>query len=376
MRPNPLRWSLRRRAAVGLLALAALGVGTGLTLGGGETLHPRARPVDKGIWISRAELAALPMSGGAWRHLRQVADGDLGKPDVANQNSTHDVTTLAVALVYARTGKARYREKAVDAIRSAMGTEDGARTLAVGRNLAAYVIAADLVNLRGYAPGIDRAFRSWIGELRRKQFGGRTLVSTHELRPNNWGTMAGASRVAIDAYLGDEEDRRRAAQVFRGWLGDRDAYHGFVFGRDSWQLDPDNPVAIAPVGATRDGLSLDGALLPEMRRGGEFRIPPKHTSYPWGALAGALVQAQLLARQGYDVWQWEDQALRRAVDFLYRLDEEFGGWWAENDDTWEPWLVNEVYGTSYPTRPAVVPGKNMGWTDWLYPARRSPAAGS
>ena len=42
-----------------------------------------------------------------------------------------------------------------------------------------------------------------------------TLVSTHENRPNNWGTHAGAARAAVARYLGDSApagpDRRRSS---------------------------------------------------------------------------------------------------------------------------------------------------------------------
>lgn len=368
-RPKLPHIQIGRRSVIALLIAGAAAFGTGLALPHRDDhrVHRAAPPVDKGLWISRAEIAKLPRRGPAWRRLLKAAKSDIGRGDVADQNSTHDVETLAVALVFARTRDERYREKAVDALMSAIGTENGARALAVGRNVAAYVIAADLVNLRGYDPPAYRRFADWLRRLRTETFRGRTLAATHEIRPNNWGTMAGASRIAIDVYLGDAKDLARAATVFRGWLGDRAAYHGFLFGRDdTWQLDPSNPVAVQPAGATLGGLSVDGALSADMRRGGKFRIPPKRTEYPWGALAGALVQAQLLSRQGYDAWQWSDQALRRAVDFLYRLDEAYGGWWARGDDAWEPWLVNAVYGTSYPTEPVLLPGKNMGWTDWMY----------
>jgi hypothetical protein len=56
---------------------------------------------------------------------------------------------------------------------------------------------------------------------------GRTLISTHEQRPNNWGTHAGASRVAASAHIGDDADVARAAAVFKGFLGDRASYAGF-----------------------------------------------------------------------------------------------------------------------------------------------------
>jgi hypothetical protein len=102
-----------------------------------------------------------------------------------------------------------------------------------------------------------------------------------------------------------------------------------------------------------------------MRRGCPIQFPPCLTGYPWEGLQGALVQAMILYRQGYDVWNWENQAFLRAVQFLYDLEQQYGSWWATGDDTWVPWLINHVYNTSFPTDPANI-GKNMGWTDWMY----------
>ncbi len=88
-----------------------------------------------GIWVAPEQLARLPTDGPAWNRLEAIAAGDLGKANIADQDSTHDVRTLAVALVYARTGDTSYRGKAADAIMAAIGTEAGGRTLARGRNL-------------------------------------------------------------------------------------------------------------------------------------------------------------------------------------------------------------------------------------------------
>ena len=111
----------------------------------------------------------------------------------------------------------------------------------------------------------------------------------------------------------------------------------------------------------KDGHSIDGALPEEMRRGGDFQWPPAQTGYAWEGLQGAIVQAEILHRAGYDTWQWEDQALLRAVEFLESI-----GWSADGDDRWQIWLINYAYGTSFSTQTAVSPGKNMGWTDWSH----------
>lgn len=325
-----------------------------------------ARAEMRGIWISSLDLQSLPMAGPAWQRLKLAADGPLGQAQIRDQDSDHDVKTLAVALVYTRMGDSRYRAKAASAIFAAIGTERGGRTLALSRNLPGYVIAADLIDLSGYDAARDQQFRAWLSHVRYEALDGLTLISTHERRPNNWGTHAGAARIAADLYLGDTADLARAALVFKGWLGDRSAYSGFKYGDLSWQASQSAPVGINPLGAHKAGYSIDGALPDDMRRGGRFRMPPGRTGYPWGALEGALIQAQLLSRAGYDGWAWEDQALLRAARFLYSLDRTYGGWWARGDDTWQPWLLSSVYGVKFPVTMPARPGKSLAWTDWTH----------
>jgi hypothetical protein len=249
---------------------------------------------------------------------------------------------------------------------SAIGTEAGGRTLALGRNLVSYVIAADLIDLKSYNATNDQRFRAWLSAVRSANLDGKTLINTHEERPNNWGTHAGASRIAADMYLGDTADLNRAATVFKGWLGDRAAYAGFDYGDLSWQANPSAPVGVNPAGAVKSGHSIDGAFPDDMRRGCSFQWPPCHTGYAWGAMEGASVQARLLSRAGFDSWNWSNKAMFRATQFLYNLDREVGGWWAEGDDEWEVWILNKAYGTSFPAAMPARAGKNMGWTDWTF----------
>jgi hypothetical protein len=319
-----------------------------------------------GIWTSARELASRPTSGPAWQALKSAADGPAGQANIADQNSDDDVNTLAAALVYARTGVDAYRAKAATAIAAAIGTEQGGRTLALGRNLASYVIAADLVDLGSYDSGLDANFRSWLSAVRTESLNGDTLIQTHETRPNNWGTMAGASRAAADAYLGDASDLDRAATVFRGYLGDRGAYAGFSFGDLSWQADPAQPVGVVPAGAVKGGLSIDGALPDDMRRGCPFTTPPCPTTYAWEGLQGVVVQAEILSRRGYDAFGWQDRAVLRAIQFLDRIDALYGGWWAASDDEWQPWVINSAYGAHFRAISPAGAGKLMGWTDWVF----------
>jgi hypothetical protein len=312
--------------------------------------------------MSTADIQHLPASGTAWYGLKAQADSALGTPNISNQDDDTDQIVLARALGYARTGNLAYRSTVATAIKQAVGTEVGGRTLALGRNLPAYVISADLINLKAYDPVFDsNVFRPWLRSLLTEVLDGKTLRQTHEQRPNNWGTHAGAARAAIASYLGDAAEMARTAQVFRGWLGDRSAYAGFTFGDLSWQCDSTKPVAINVTGCSKSGVAIGGALPEEMRRGGTFQWPPVATGYAWEALQGALLQAELLRTAGYDPWSWSDKALLRATQFLYGR----AGWPAVGDDEWQPWLIDKRYGTSYRGAAPAQTGKNFGYTDWL-----------
>ncbi len=316
-----------------------------------------------GMWLNAQEIAALPMTGTAWTYLKAQADQTSGFVTLSDQDSDANVKVLAKALVYARTGVPSYRAEVVTALRAiATGnTEKGARALAVGRELAAYVIAADLIDLRSADSALDTQFRAKLRYLLTAPMTGgpSTLIASQEQRPNNWGLHAGASRIAVAIYLGDKAQLDRAATVFQGWLGDRAKYAGFKYGELDWQSNPSQPVGVNPPVTSKVNHSIDGALPDDMRRGGSFTWPPKPTGYPWEALQGAVVQAELLSRAGYPAWQWQSKAILRSVQFLYSI-----GWPATGDDQWQVWLINRAYGTNYATNAKAPPGKNMGWTSW------------
>jgi hypothetical protein len=327
--------------------------------GGGGSSGPSV-----GILIGKSELAKLPTSGTAWINLKSWADGAAGTPDIQNQDEDNDIHVLAKGLVYARTGIASYRAGVLANLKAAVGSEAGGRTLALGRNLPGYVIAADLIDLGSYDPTFDNnVFRPWLRGLLSENLSGDTLRSTHEDRPNNWGTHAGAARAALARYLGATAELVRTAQVFHGWLGDRGSYAGFKYGDLSWQCDPANPVGINPRGCSKGGRVLDGALPDDMRRGGTFQWPPVSTGYPWEALQGATLQALILDRAGFNAFAWEDRAILRAASFLY----DRALWLPTGDDTWQPWLLNRVYNMTWAATSPAHAGKNMAFTDWLYP---------
>jgi hypothetical protein len=316
--------------------------------------EPPGEPAVAGtMWV---DVSTLPATGAAWDRMNAAASASWKAPNLADQNNQADISVLAGALVAARKGDPSMRNKVVKAIVTAVGTE-GDRTLALGRQITGYVLAADLIGYR------TPAFEDWLADLRHQTIGSKTLISTHEDRPNNWGTHAGMARVADAIYLGDTDDLARAATVFRGWLGDRDAYDGFDYDDDlSWHSDPSHPVGINPKGATIEGHDVDGVLPDDQRRTGGFSWPAPKGEYPWEAMQGAVATATLLERNGYpDVWQWSDAAILRAWKWLTNVNDNP----ADGDDEFLYPLISRAYGVPW-TPTAVKYGKSIGWTDWTH----------
>jgi hypothetical protein len=285
-------------------------------------------------------------------------------PDLSNQDNNADVQTLAAALVFAKTGDTAMRDKVCRNLDKVQGTEAGARALAVARGVQAYALAADYVNAPANCAN-EPKFRSWLSGIRRfaTTGGPSNIITCDEQRPNNWGTHCGASRIAVDIYLGDTADLQRAATVFRGWTGERSAYAGFSYGDLSWQADSSKPVGVNPVGAKKGSLDVDGVLPDDQRRGGSCCTLTKE-NYVWEALQGATTQALLLAVQGYDSLNWGNRAIQRAVAWEYRVNN----FPATGDDHFLPYIVNRVYGTSFSTSSGSAFGKGMGGSEWFAPA--------
>ncbi len=340
--------------APGLILLAALLLLVCITLPSGAVEVPL-----EAIWIGKQELKRLPASGPAWERLKRHADRPAGSPNLRDQEESNNRIVLAKALVYARTGIASYRNDVIDQCMRAIGTESGGRTLSLARKLVTYVIAADLA---GMPPDKDSLFREWLRRPLTEELDGLTLQTTHELRPNNWGTHAGATRAAVAVYLGDREELERTALVFKGWLGDRSAYSGFLYGDVSWQCDPSAPAGINPKGCTKDGHPIGGVLPDDQRRSGPFRWPPPKEGYVYEALQGAVVQAEILRRAGYDTFNWSDQALARAYQWLYEVAQ----FPAEGDDLALLPIIDRQYGTRLTPHGLLHSAKNVSWTDWTH----------
>ncbi len=336
------------------------------------------------MWISSSELMSLPTSGSAWDRMRTAAYGSWGTPDLKDQASKHDINLLAGALVYARTGDASLRTKVRDGIIAAKRTLDESSewqtsngVLATGRQLGAYVISADLINLKSYDAAADNEFRIWLSSIRTTNIGThsrwKNLKYTCENATANWSAFACASRIAASIYLGDSADVQRSSSIIRALLGERNYYPADAPGKNgyfehtadyqtSWSCNETSWTGINPP-CVKSGVNIDGALIEDASRGGVCcTLQGPGVSYPWEALQGLFVSAELLYRTGNygNPYTWSNQGLKRAMDFMQR-----SGWGITSVATYVPWMANARYGTAY-TKATSTSGRIMSWADWLY----------
>lgn len=186
----------------------------------------------------------------------------------------------------------------------------------------------------------------------------------HRTVRNNRGNQAGVARIAAALYLNDKADLDDAAKVQKGWMGDYDLYHGFTSSTSNtdWHCDLGRPVGINAKGCIKEDHSIDGVLPEDQRRAGGFRWPPPKENYAYEGLQGAVAQAVMLHRAGYDVFNWEDKALLRAFEWLHNEAD----YPAQGDDRWQSHVINYYYGSNFPAPVPSTPGKNTGWTDWTH----------
>ncbi|MEO6989264.1 MAG: hypothetical protein ABI239_11520 [Aquihabitans sp.] len=320
------------------------------------------QPVSSGMWISKAEIAKLPTSGAAWNNLVAEANGNWGTASLSDNNATHDTSTLAGALVAVRTNNAAMAAKTRSAIMSITKINSFNRVLELSRNVPSYVIAADLV---GLSSKDDATFKSFISGLRTKPLsghsGGKSMVTTALVSPNNWGTMARAATLSIDLYVGDKAGAAQVAKAHQAWLGDNVA-NTLNYTSTKWHASG-SKAGINRRGATINGQNVDGVIPEDQRRTGEpGGGSAAKGSYPWEALQGATVTGVLAHRAGLVDINAGDHALQRAYNWLYKTN----GNPPSNDDRWQPWILNRVAGTSFAASAPTSPGKNMGWGDWSH----------
>lgn len=337
-----------------------------------------------GMWMSGDEIMRLPTSGTAWTTMKNVATGSWGTADLKDQDNRHAINVLAGALVAVRTDNASLRQKVSDGILAAKRSMDESSewqttngVLAASRQIGAYVVAADLINLANFNATADSEFRTWLSMIRTTTIGthGRwTAISyTCENATSNWATFACASRIAASIYLGDTADVDRSASIIRALVGERSSYPANAPGSNgyfehtagynaSWACADTTWMGINP-GCIKSDVNIDGVLVEDASRGGGCCIlQGDGVMYSWEALQGLFFSTELLYRTGRygNPYDWSNQALKRSLEFMKR-----SGWQITNVASFVPWLANKRYGTTY-AQPAKYTGRIMGWGYWLY----------
>jgi hypothetical protein len=372
---------------------------------------PPSSPVGAGIWISKAELDLLPMSGAAWSgsgELKATADATWTVQRIEQQSGqVFNVQAMAGALVFARLhpdpSAEQYRTKVVRAIRDVMAQPDdlSSSATAPNRNLGAWAISADLIDLPVHDPALDAEFRAWLRhKLDLRYQSSPATIREQIARPNNQGSYASFSLAATSAYLGDRATLDLLAIRMRRYLGDTSApyqFHGVRGGwgagsnnhQHTWQEDPNDPGTwrgIVRRGVVRDGNNFDG-IQPEDHARNEpgtydrSAFPNTYTTrYNEVSMEALLGAVLILYRAGYaDLPGLEDEALLRAARWIkYAADthpEKGYRYFTDALEASRP-LINYFYGARLPedrTRNQLQ-GRafGYGWTYWTHAGRQLP----
>lgn len=344
-----------------------------------EPEEPEPPAPTGGIWASRAEIMARPTSGAAWERLLADANSNWGTANLADNNSSHDVKTLAGAFVAVRLNSAAMREKVIVGLQSAMQSKTS-RALELGRGLLSYIVAADII---GYH---EKAFENWVARMVTLDIqghsGGKGLIGTTQRSATNWGGMTTSSVAAAAFYLPEDQAMTwegkpiTTADLKEIALKHQKEMYGLPVSNPQFQYESDwhagTPKAGVNVkGATKSGIVISGALPEDWRRGGGFKWLPAKSGYFWEGIQGFLVSAVILARAGLLAFDAGDKAVERVFNMLYGMGEAAANrplftYPAESDDQWTVWVVNHYARAKFPTKEDTAPGKGMGYGEFLF----------
>ena len=96
----------------------------------------------------------------------------------------------------------------------------------------------------------------------------------------------------------------------------------------SFTADYNQACAVNPKDTAKGGHRVDGAVINDMIRGGNFTWPPGHTTYPWVGLEGYIPAALVLQRAGYPSFELKDRAVLRTNEYLcYLKNNTSTDWW-------------------------------------------------
>lgn len=323
----------------------------------------------KNIWLSQAEILRLPTSGAAYDAVVSAANSSWGTARLDDNNSQHDVKTLAGALVAVRNDDAAMRDKTRAAIMDATQSPTY-RALEASRGVQAYVIAADIVGLNATD---TETFRAWLNALIHEELegghsGGQSIVEVAELSPSNWGCHARASATAAALYLGDTALFDRMVTAQRAWIGQTGYVGQFKYTSTDWHPDNHPPRGIAHPGAVENhnGAQYDtaGVMAEDQRRAGEPTFPPPGENYAYEAMQGCMA-TQIMQDRALGGWtqEWSKAPFERAIWFLwvkasypYEGDDQFIG------------PMFDFYANPFPEQSTSSnwTGKGLGWTHWTH----------
>jgi hypothetical protein len=308
----------------------------------------------------------LPTSGPGWEAIMARIASPFGGSYTLGTRDESNKDVLANALAGARLGNAAYKDFARDKIEQMMNaSRNTGDVLGTLRHLQTYVISADLIDLASFDSALDARFRTWLaGELRADYAGGGgggSVVSTHDKKPNNFGTHAGATRIAAALYLDDDAQLKAARDVWYGWATGDPAYAPStrVWTGTSWQCGDGRNYGINPTGCSRDGVSLDGVIAEDQERCGEFSSTPCATNYIHGATDGMTLSFWMLARQGEDPWSWGNKAALRQMEWKYDSGQApYSGF------RWQIPVIEDAYGIDLGGNEPTAASTNMAFADW------------
>jgi hypothetical protein len=220
-----------------------------------------------------------------------------------------------LALAYVATGDTVYAEAArgylmawakMNRTTRNTCTDRGCQTsLIISRNAPAFVFAADLIEPSGVMSADDEStFRAWLRDV---------ILPTASERDNNWGDAGTFTRIALNAYLGDQA--------------------GFDAAIDRWR-------------AMIDFLPADGHIPEEVRR------ESSGIMYTQEALQYKIGSAVIAARHGIDLWDYQGKdggTLRGAIDYLVSFFHSADQWpWNDNAEFPRPSPMWELVYAHWP----------------------------
>jgi pectate lyase len=347
------------------------------TSGSGTTPPPAAGF----IMFSQSEIDAAASSGTAFTQAKAIADTTIGTVNLADQDMDNASIAYLAALMYVKTGTTSYKTKVETALAQLPGASTPPRdsdaetggVLAVVRQLAGWIVAADLV---GYRPS---TFTNFVSAIRTRNIGGTgnwdDIRTTSRITANNWGALALASRVACSAYLADTADLDECANIFRRYTGEnRAVWSSWINTNDHDESWVDSQ-PMAGINGSSAASTKAGAVVEDICRGPSHpTVDEVALSYSWEALQGAVVVAKLLSRAGYgDCFAWGGSALLRAAQFINGKTPSFStppyGAYPPRHDTlqWLPYAINRRYGVNLsPLGSATARGQMVAAAHWIF----------